>query len=517
MDFPVSEGPVALSFERVGWLLVGRHLILCADTHPSGSRMSNSLFEHPLVSRYSCPEMSFLWSNKTKFSTWRRCWIALAESEKELGLNITEEQIEEMRANVDNIDFERAEALEVRFKHDVMAHIHTYGECCPLAKSIIHLGATSCFVGDNTDLIVMKKSLLLIRDKLAKLLSVLSIFAVLHKGTACLGYTHLQPAQLTTVGKRASVWMSDLKMDYDDIDELVKSLPMRGIQGTTGTQATFLELFEGDHDKVIELNRRVCSKMGFSKSTSVCGQTISRKWDFKILTGLSGIAQSAYKTSGDIRLLASMKEIEEPCGKAQVGSSAMPYKRNPMRSERVCSLARYVIGLSSTTAHTQASQCLERTLDDSACRRMVLPEAFLTTDIILSTLINVCDGLQVWPAIIRARIDLELPFMATEAILMQCVKAGGDRQFLHEQIRKHSIEAGRVVKGEGKPNDLLVRIANDPNFTAVHMNLSQFVDPERFIGRAPQQVDIFLRETIDPILIANKEILKDFKVADLAI
>eukprot|EP01038_Epipyxis_sp_PR26KG_P008968 gene8968-12097_t len=470
------------------------------DTVPTKDK-----YEHPLVDRYASKEMSYLWSPAKKFTTWRKLWLALAESEQLLGLDITDEQIQQMREHLHDIDFDLAEKKEAEFRHDVMAHVHTFGVACPKAMPIIHLGATSCFVGDNTDLVQMKESLQIIRDKLLVLFNIMKSFCLEYRSMPTLGFTHFQPAQLTTVGKRCSLWLQDFQLDFEEIDRLIKDLPMRGVKGTTGTQATFLELFDGDHNKVKELNKLVCEKMGFSKWLAVSGQTYTRKLDYMVLSTLSGIAQSAYKMCSDIRLLASMKEIEEPFGKNQIGSSAMAYKRNPMRSERVCSLARYLISLPQNAAHTHAQQWFERTLDDSSIRRMVLPEAFLTADVILNTLINITDGLHVWPAVIKSHIQLELPFMATEVILMQCVKAGGDRQILHEAIREHSMEAGKRVKEEGASNDLLSRIAADPLFSAVHDRLDQLLDPSLFIGRASEQVEEFIQECIDPILLANND------------
>lgn len=475
-------------------------------TPTAPSKMEDSkhvVYEHPLVSRYASKEMSYVWSPAKKFSTWRKLWLALAESERSLGLDISEEQIEEMSANIENIDFKLAEDKEAEFRHDVMAHVHTFGTACPKAMPIIHLGATSCFVGDNTDLIQMREALLLIQGKVVKLLDTMKIFAMKYKDLPTLGFTHYQPAQLTTVGKRCTLWMQDFVLDYEEITRLIKTLPMRGVKGTTGTEATFLELFDGDHDKVRELNKLVCRKMGFEKSIAVSGQTYTRKIDYMVTSALSGLAQSAYKMCGDIRLLASMKEVEEPFGKNQIGSSAMAYKRNPMRSERVCSLARYLIGLPESCAHTHANQWFERTLDDSAIRRMVLPESCLAADVILTTAINIADGLHVWPAVIKARLNLELPFMATEVILMDCVKAGGDRQELHEAIREHSMAAGRRVKEEGAQNDLLERIAKDPLFASVHAKLDTLIDASQFVGRAPNQVTEFLSEVVDPILTSN--------------
>ena len=460
-------------------------------------------YEHPLVSRYASKEMSFIWSPQKKFSTWRKLWLVLAESEKSLGLNISNEQVKEMEANIDNIDFELAGKKENEFRHDVMAHVHTFGTCAPKAMPIIHLGATSCFVGDNTDLIQMREALILIKGKIVKLLDTMKIFAKKYKDMPTLGFTHFQPAQLTTVGKRCTLWMQDFSMDYEEINRIIKDLPMRGVKGTTGTEATFLELFDGDHEKVRQLNKLVCEKMNFAKTIPVSGQTYTRKIDYMVVSALSGLAQSAYKMCGDIRLLASMKEIEEPFGKNQIGSSAMAYKRNPMRSERVCSLARYLIGLPQNCAHTHANQWFERSLDDSSIRRIVLPEAFLSADVILTTCIDIADGLHVWPAVIKQRLDLELPFMATEAILMHCVKNGGNRQQLHEAIREHSMAAGERVKEHGAANDLLQRIRQDNMFASVHDKLETLIDARLFVGRAPQQVTEFLLEVIDPILGSN--------------
>jgi adenylosuccinate lyase len=444
--------------------------------------------------------MSYLWSPSKKFSTWRRLWLALAEVEQEMGLDITDAQLAEMRAHLDDIDFDMAAKKEAEIRHDVMAHIHTFGVAAPSAMPIIHLGATSCYVGDNTDLIQLKESLLLVRRKLVKVLKLLKAFALKHRDLPTLGFTHFQAAQLTTVGKRCAMWTQDLAMDYNEISRVIADLPFRGVKGTTGTQASFLELFDGDHEKVKRLNVRVCEKMGFDKWVSVSGQTYTRKIDFLVLNTLSGLAQSAYKMCGDIRLLANLKEVEEPFEAGQVGSSAMAYKRNPMRCERVCSLARYLMNLPQCAANTHSSQWFERTLDDSAIRRIVLPEGFLAADVVLSTLASIADGLHVWPNVIRAHVNAELPFMATEVILMQGVKAGGDRQALHEAIRTHSMAAGMRVKEEGASNDLLERVAADPLFAAIKDNLSDHVDPHRFVGRAPEQVDEFMEDMLDPIL-----------------
>jgi adenylosuccinate lyase len=463
--------------------------------------MNHELYENPLSLRYASREMNYIWSPQKKFSTWRRLWIALAKAEKQLGLPISDEQIAEMEAKVDEINFDVAEAMEKKLRHDVMSHVHAFGEQCPKAMPIIHLGATSCYVGDNTDLIQIRDGLELVRDKLVLVIRRLRDFAEAEKSRPTLGFTHFQPAQLTTVGKRASLWLYDFLLDLEAVEDLLAKLPFRGVKGTTGTQASFLALFEGDHDKVESLNRLVCENMGFSRVVPVSGQTYSRKIDYQVLSVLSGIAQSGAKMSSDIRLLAHKKEIEEPFGKNQIGSSAMAYKRNPMRSERVCSLARFVISLSDNAAQTHANQWLERTLDDSANRRLSLPQGFLGVDVILATVANVADGLQVWPQVIAKHIQQELPFMATENIIMACVKAGGDRQVLHEAIRVHSMEAGRRVKEEGVDNDLLSRIAQDSTFAPIHDQLDKLVNPVDFIGRAPEQVDQFLKQDVDPVLL----------------
>jgi adenylosuccinate lyase len=474
---------------------------------PEDALKDQRLYEHPLVQRYATKEMSFIWSPAMKFTTWRKLWIALATAEQELGIKITDEQLAEMREKLYDIDFEFAEKKEREFRHDVMGHVHAFGEVAPNAMPIIHLGATSCYVGDNTDIVQIRDALLLIKRKLVKTIQILKKFAVQYRDLPTLGFTHFQPAQLTTVGKRCTLWMQDLILDLYKIDREIEDLPMRGVKGTTGTQASFLELFDGDHEKVKALNKRVCELMGFEKVISVSGQTYTRKIDYSVLSVLSGIAQSAYKMCGDIRLLSNLKEVEEPFEKTQIGSSAMAYKRNPMRSERVCSLARYVMGLPNAAAQTHASQWFERTLDDSAIRRIVLPEGFLATDVVLNLLSNIADGLHVWPNVVRAHVMAELPFMATEVILMECVKAGGDRQELHEAIRVHSMAAGAVVKGEGKPNDLMERVAKDPLFASIHDKLDKLIDPILFVGRAPEQVDEFISNDIDPILEANCSLL----------
>jgi len=482
---------------------------------PTDALPDQQVYEHPLVKRYATKEMSFVWSPAMKFTTWRKLWIALATAEQELGIEISDEQLAQMREKLYDIDFEFAAKKESEFRHDVMGHVHAFGEVAPAAMPIIHLGATSCYVGDNTDIVQIKEALLLIKRKLVQTIDILRKFALEHKDLPTLGYTHYQPAQLTTVGKRCTLWMQDLLLDLTKVDREIQDLPMRGVKGTTGTQASFLELFDGDHEKVKALNKRVTELMGFEKVIPVSGQTYTRKIDYNVLSVLSGIAQSAYKMCGDIRLLSNLKEVEEPFSKTQIGSSAMAYKRNPMRSERVCSLARYVLSLPNAAANTHANQWFERTLDDSAIRRIYLPEGFLAVDVILNLLSNIGDGLHVWPNVIRAHVMAELPFMSTEVILMECVKKGGDRQELHEAIRVHSMAAGAVVKGEGKPNDLMERIAKDPIFAAVHGDLERLIDPKLFVGRAPEQVDEFISEEIDPILEANKDLLNIESVDDV--
>ncbi|EED86316.1 adenylosuccinate lyase [Thalassiosira pseudonana CCMP1335] len=467
---------------------------------PDDALTDHQKYEHPLVSRYATKEMSAVFSPAMKFTTWRKLWLALATSEKELGIDISDEQLQQMKDNLYNIDFAKADEYESKFRHDVMGHVHAFGEVAEKAMPIIHLGATSCYVGDNTDIIQLKEALKLVQRKLVQTIAILKDFAEKHKDLPTLGFTHYQPAQLTTVGKRCTLWIQDLLMDYERVTYELENLPMRGVKGTTGTQATFLELFNGDHDKVKQLNEKVCAMMGFTKCVPVSGQTYTRKIDYHILSLLSGIAQSAYKMCGDIRLLANLKEVEEPFAKNQIGSSAMAYKRNPMRSERVCSLSRYVMSLPPSAANTHANQWFERTLDDSAIRRIILPEGFLAVDVVLNLLMNIADGMVVWPNVVEKHVMEELPFMATEVILMECVKAGGDRQELHEAIRVHSMAAGAVVKGEGKPNDLMERIAADSLFAAVHDKLDELVDPKLFIGRANVQVDDFLTDEVNPVL-----------------
>ena len=453
----------------------------------------------PLTDRYSSKEMSFNWSPQRKHSTWRRLWIALAESEKELGLNITQNQIDQMKQHVDDIDFEAVAKKEAQLRHDVMSHIHVFGAQCPDAMPIIHLGATSCFVTDNTELIQMRDGLKIILGKLLKVAEILAENAEKYKNLPTLGFTHYQPAQLTTVGKRFTLYLQDFLLDIERVEREIEQIPMRGVKGTTGTQASFMELFNGDHEKIRQLDKLVAEKMGFSKTIPVSGQTYTRKIDYFVLSALSGIAQSAYKFCGDVRLLANLKEMEEPFEKSQVGSSAMAYKRNPMRSERVCSLARYLMNLPLNAAQTHSVQWFERTLDDSANRRISLPDAFLTADIILSLTANIANGIQVWQKVIENHVMKELPFMATENILMAAVRAGGNRQELHEAIRSHSMEAGRRVKAEGAENDLLERLAADPLFAKVAPKFHEILAPSSFVGRAPQQVDDFLENVFEPI------------------
>ena len=457
-------------------------------------------YESPLASRYASREMLYLFSPDKKFTTWHRLWIALARAERALGLPITEEQIAELERERDHIDYPLAEQKERELRHDVMAHIHAYGAHCPTAMPIIHLGATSCYVGDNTDVLLMREGLELIRGKLVRILAKLGDFAAQHKALPTLGWTHYQAAQLVTVGKRATLWMNELLMDLEEVEYRLSTLRMLGCKGTTGTQASFLELFGGDHAKVEQLDRMIADEMGFALVQPVSGQTYTRKADAAILATLSGIAQSAHKFGTDLRLLCHMKEIEEPFEAHQVGSSAMPYKRNPMRSERICALARYVIADAVNPAMTASLQWFERTLDDSANKRICVPEAFLAVDAILSLYENVCSGLVVHPKVIERHVMEELPFMATENILMDAVKRGGDRQELHERIRTHALAAGHRVKDEGKENDLLERIAADPAFGLTCEEVMGHLDPSAYIGCCPEQVDAFLRGEIAPVL-----------------
>ena len=465
---------------------------------------NRTVYESPLNTRYASDEMKYIFSPDKKFKTWRRLWVALAEAEMELGLPITAEQVEELKAHVDDINYADAEAQEKKVRHDVMSHVYAYGLQCPKAKGIIHLGATSCYVGDNTDIIIMHEGLRVIRKKVLGCIKRLRDFAMRYKDMPTLGFTHFQAAQLTTVGKRASLWLWELMMDLEMIDHQLSKAALLGSKGTTGTQASFLELFEGDHEKVKKLDRLICEKMGYQKVFPVSGQTYSRKLDYQMLSIMSSIAQSAYKFANDIRLLQHLKEVEEPFEESQIGSSAMAYKRNPMRSERICSLARYVIADAVNPAVTAATQWFERTLDDSANKRISIPEAFLAVDAILNIYMNVASGLVVYDKVIRNRINSELPFMATENILMDAVKRGGDRQELHDRIRKLSMQAGHQVKAEGKPNDLIDRIAADPTFQLSREELDAILVPENFIGRANKQVEEFIAEYVDPVLAENE-------------
>ncbi|MDE6550743.1 MAG: adenylosuccinate lyase [Clostridia bacterium] len=465
------------------------------------------LYTDPLTTRYATAPMLENFSEEHRMVLWRKLWIALAQSEKELGLNITQEQIDELQAHCNDINFEVARAREREVRHDVMAYVYAYGQQCPKASPIIHLGATSCYVTDNSDIIIYHDGLVLLRKKLINVINALSKFALKYADVPTLGFTHLQPAQLVTVGKRATLWMQDLLMDLESIDHCIASTRLRGVKGTTGTQASFLQLFDGDHEKVKRLDKLVTAKMGFNKTFAVSGQTYSRKYDYNILSVLSQIAQSAYKFGNDIRLLQNMKEIEEPFEKSQIGSSAMAYKRNPMRSERICSLARYAVSLPVNAAITAGTQWLERTLDDSANRRLVMAQTFLSVDAVLELYLNVADGLVVYGNTINKHIAAELPFMSTEVILMECVKAGGDRQELHERIRVHSMEASKMVKQYGKDNDLIDRIKSDDAFKAIHDKIDSILEPINFIGRAKEQTIEFVEECVKPVLDANAECL----------
>ena len=462
--------------------------------------MEKNIYSNPLAERYSSKEMLENFSPNKKFSTWRKLWVALAEAEKELGLNITDEQIQEMKENIYNIDYELAAKKEAEFRHDVMAHVHTFGTQAPKAMPIIHLGATSAFVGDNTDLIQIKDGLDIIKTKLVNVIAEMSKFAMEYKDLPTLGFTHFQAAQLTTVGKRATLWLQSLLLDLEELEFREKTLRFRGVKGTTGTQASFKELFNDDFSKVKELDEKITEKMGFDKRFLVAGQTYDRKVDSETMNLLANIAQSAHKFTNDLRLLQHLKEIEEPFEKKQIGSSAMAYKRNPMRSERISSLAKFVIALQQSTAMTASTQWFERTLDDSANKRLSLPQAFLAVDAILIIWKNVLDGLVVYPKMIEKHIMAELPFMSTEYIIMECVKNGGDRQELHERIRVHSMEAGRIVKVEGKENDLIERILNDKGFNLDKERLLEILAPKNFIGFAPEQTEEFVNIEIKPIL-----------------
>ena len=461
----------------------------------------------PLSERYASKEMQYIFSPDMKFRTWRQLWIALAETEKELGLPITDEQIEELKSHVEDINYEVAKEREKIVRHDVMSHVYAYGVQCPKAKGIIHLGATSCYVGDNTDIIVMSEALKLVRKKLINVIAELRNFADKYKNQPTLAFTHFQPAQPTTVGKRATLWMQEFLMDLEDLEYVAGTLKLLGSKGTTGTQASFLELFDGDQETIDKIDPMIAEKMGFKAAYPVSGQTYSRKVDTRVLNILAGIAASAHKFSNDIRLLQHLKEVEEPFEKTQIGSSAMAYKRNPMRSERIASLSRYVMVDALNPAITSATQWFERTLDDSANKRLSVPEGFLAIDGILDLCLNVVDGLVVYPKVIEKHLMSELPFMATENIMMDAVKAGGDRQELHERIRELSMEAGRTVKVEGKENNLLELIAADPAFNLSLEDLKKTMDPARYVGRAPLQVDNFLKNVVDPVLDANKELL----------
>ena len=461
----------------------------------------------PLSERYASREMQEVFSPDRKFRTWRKLWIALAETEKELGLDITDEQIEELKAHADDINYEDAKAREKQVRHDVMSHVYAYGLQCPKAKGIIHLGATSCYVGDNTDIILMREALGIVRRKLINAIAELAKFADEYKDLPTLAFTHFQPAQPTTVGKRAALWINEFMMDLEDLDYVAGSLKLLGSKGTTGSQASFLELFNGDHEKCVKADAMIAEKMGFESCYPVSGQTYSRKVDTRVLNVLAGIAASATKFSNDIRLLQHLKEVEEPFEKSQIGSSAMAYKRNPMRSERIASLSRYVIADALNPAITSSVQWFERTLDDSANKRLSVPEGFLATDGILDLVVNVVDGLVVYPKVIRKHMMAELPFMATENIMMDAVKAGGDRQELHERIRQLSMEAGRNVKVEGKDNNLFDLIAEDPAFPLGREELEASLDPSKYVGRAPQQVTAYLNDFVNPMLRENEDVL----------
>ena len=469
--------------------------------------MSTDRYVSPLSERYASKEMQYIFSPDMKFRTWRRLWIALAETEKELGLNITQEQIDELKAHKDDINYDVAKERERQVRHDVMSHVYAYGVQCPKAKGIIHLGATSCYVGDNTDIIVMAEALKLVQKKLVNVIAELSKFADKYKEQPTLAFTHFQPAQPTTVGKRATLWTQEFLMDLEDLEYVMGTLKLLGSKGTTGTQASFLELFEGDQETIDKIDPMIAEKMGFKNCYPVSGQTYSRKVDTRVLNILAGIAASAHKMSNDIRLLQHLKEVEEPFEKSQIGSSAMAYKRNPMRSERIASLSRYVMVDALNPAITSATQWFERPLDDSANKRLSIPEGFLAIDGILDLCLNVVDGLVVYPKVIEKHMMAELPFMATENIMMDAVKAGGDRQELHERIRELSMEAGRTVKVEGKDNDLLERIAADPAFNLTIDELRKSMEPSRYVGRAKEQTVTFIEKTVQPVLDAHKDML----------
>ena len=464
-------------------------------------------YKNPLEERYSSEEMLFNFSHNNKFRTWRKLWIALAEIEKDLGLEITDEQIAELKANAENIDYDKAAEYEKKFRHDVMAHVHTYGDVAPSAKGIIHLGATSAFVGDNTDLIQIRDGLLILKKKLVNVMKNLSDFAIQYKDLPTLGFTHFQPAQLTTVGKRATLWLQSLVLDIEELDFFLETLRFRGVKGTTGTAASFLELFNGDYSKVKHLDKELSKRFGFEKVFGVSGQTYDRKIDAKVVALLGNIAQSAHKFTNDLRLLQNLKEIEEPFEKNQIGSSAMAYKRNPMRSERIGALAKYVMSLTTSSAMVASTQWFERTLDDSANKRLTIPQAFLAVDAILLIWNNIMNGIVVYPNRINKHIMEELPFMATEYIIMEEVKAGGDRQEIHEVIRVHSMEASKKVKEEGKENDLIERILNDDSLKLDKSKLKEVLDPKNFIGFAPIQTEEFIANEVQPIIDANKDLI----------
>ena len=469
--------------------------------------MSTDRYTSPLSERYASKEMQYIFSQDMKFRTWRRLWIALAETEKELGLNITQEQIDELKAHADDINYDVAKAREKEVRHDVMSHVYAYGVQCPKAKGIIHLGATSCYVGDNTDIIVMTEALKLVQKKLVNVIAELSKFADKYKDQPTLAFTHFQPAQPTTVGKRATLWTQEFMMDLEDLEYVLGTIKLLGSKGTTGTQASFLELFEGDQETIDKIDPMIATKMGFKECYPVSGQTYSRKVDTRVVNVLAGIAASAHKMSNDIRLLQHLKEVEEPFEKSQIGSSAMAYKRNPMRSERIASLSRYVMVDALNPAITSATQWFERTLDDSANKRLSVPEGFLAIDGILDLCLNVVDGLVVYPKVIEKHMMAELPFMATENIMMDAVKAGGDRQELHERIRELSMEAGRNVKVEGKDNNLLELIAADPAFNLTLEELQKTMDPKKYVGRAKEQTESFIAKVVNPVLDSHKEML----------
>lgn len=477
--------------------------------------MANNQYSSPLSERYASQAMLELWSPATRYGLWRRLWLALAEAERELGVDISDDAIRDMRAHLDDIDFESVARYEKKIRHDVMAHVHAFGDAAPAAKPFIHLGATSAYVTDNTDLILMRRGLSLLRSRILDVLRALAEFAEKWRDQPTLGYTHLQPAQLTTVGKRATLWMQDLVLDVEDIDYRLRTLPFRGVKGTTGTQASFLEIFDGDHEKVRRLDHIVTEKMSFPAPLPVTGQTYTRKLDAFVLGVVAGVAASAAKFSGDIRMLQAFGEIEEPFESEQVGSSAMAYKRNPMRAERIASLARFVNSLEPNANQTHAVQYFERTLDDSANRRLVIPEMFLATDAILLLMANIANGLEVHPAVIERRVRAELPFMATEQLIVRAVRAGGDRQVAHETIRKHSLAAARALKDGSEANDLLERLARDKSFGVKLEDLRGAIEPGRFVGRAPEQVDEFLRDIITPLFsseVTRPEIAEEIRV-----